>query len=130
MKSYSCVVGVKVAKVHELFEVCAKVVATMHGSIWLRYVTFGEIYYVMLRILYVMLCVLCYVMLCYVISCYKLCIYVKICKLLNWQSIIKLKLKGRLRAFNNTCQIFHHVPLVLYTYRWFPVGANLRQYTQ
>ena len=103
----------------------------------------------MLCILYVLLCILCYVMLCYVIMlcyvvlccvvlccvvlccvvlccvalcfvvlccvvlccvvlccvvlccvvlrcvmlCYKLCINVKICKLLNWQSKIKLKLK-------------------------------------
>ena len=34
--------------------------------------------------------IICYVM--YIMLCYKLCIYVKICKLLNWQSIIKLKL--------------------------------------
>ena len=43
----------------------------------------------------VVLCcvVLCCVVLCCVVLCYKLCINVKICKLLNWQSIIKLKLK-------------------------------------
>ena len=66
----------------------------------LCYLYYTDIYYVMLCILYVMLCIL-YVMLCilcYVMSwCYKLCIYVKICKLLNWQSMIKLKTKTMYR---------------------------------
>ena len=38
-------VRVKLEKVHELFQICAKGVATIYGSIWLRYViNVGQIY--------------------------------------------------------------------------------------
>ena len=46
------------------------------------------VYIILCYVLYYMLFYEYYVMLCYVMLCYKLCICVKICKLLNWQSII------------------------------------------